>query len=164
MEIREIAPGEYAELGALTLVAYKSAPGSAVTRPYEDELLDVEGRARGALVLVAIDGRLLGGVTYVGDVTNAYAEFDDPQAAGIRMLAVDPEAQGRGIGMALVEACLDQARADGRARVVLHSTPWMRAAHRLYDRLGFVRRPDLDWQPVPDVYLAGYVFELGGEP
>jgi hypothetical protein len=36
----------------------------------------------------------------------------------------------------------------------------MLAAHRLYDRLGFVRRPDLDWTPVPDIPLMGFTLTL----
>jgi ribosomal protein S18 acetylase RimI-like enzyme len=76
------------------------------------------------------------------------------------MLAVAGRAQGRGVGEALVRACIDRAREVGSHRVVLHSTPWMQAAHRLYGRLGFVRRPDLDWTPVPDIPLLGFSLDL----
>lgn len=167
MEIREIEPGEYGKLAELTLTAYRAVPGNAVSADYQEQLLDVESRAEGAVVLVAVDGpgpggRVLGGVTFVPDASNPYAEFDDAAASGIRMLAVDPSAQNRGVGEALVRACLARARDGGRARVVLHSTPWMSQAHRLYARLGFERREDLDWHPVPDVELAGYVYELRG--
>ena len=76
------------------------------------------------------------------------------------MLAVAPEAQGRGVGEALVRACIDQARADGRERLLLHTTSWMPAAHRLYARLGFERDPARDWSPIPEVPLIAYKLEL----
>ena len=44
--------------------------------------------------------------------------------------------------------------------MVCCSRPDMYAAHRLYERLGFVRAPELDWQPVPDFDLLGYTLEL----
>ena len=82
------------------------------------------------------------------------------------MLAVLPAFQGRGIGEALVRACLARAAADGRARVYLDTTRWMDTAQRLYRRIGFVRRPDLDWEPATGVMLTAYVYELaaGAQP
>jgi len=37
----------------------------------------------------------------------------------------------------------------------------MLAAHRLYRRLGFVRVPERDWEPVPGVVLWAFGIELG---
>ena len=36
----------------------------------------------------------------------------------------------------------------------------MRTAHRLYERLGFRRVPELDWTPVPHVQLIAYRLDL----
>ena len=63
------------------------------------------------------------------------------------MLAVAPAARGRGVGEALATWCVDRARADGCHAVVLSTLPVMHAAHRLYQRLGFVRTPERDWYP-----------------
>ena len=85
-------------------------------------------------VLAAVDpaaGDPLGGVTYVADGSSPLAEFGAEDAAGFRMLAVAPAARGRGVGEALAVACIERARSDGRAAVLIHSTPWMTAAHRL---------------------------------
>ena len=65
------------------------------------------------------------------------------------MLAVAPEPQGQGVGEALAEHCLDRFREDGAVAVVLSTLPEMVAAHRLYERLGFVRTPERDWGPLP---------------
>ncbi len=72
------------------------------------------------------------------------------------MLAVAPEARGRGVGEALARMCLDRFRSEGARGVVICSLPQMTDAHRLYDRLGFRRVPELDWEPVAGVELHGY--------
>ena len=36
------------------------------------------------------------------------------------------------------------------------SLPEMRAAHRIYERLGFRRAPERDWSPVPGVRLVSF--------
>jgi ribosomal protein S18 acetylase RimI-like enzyme len=61
-----------------------------------------------------------------------------------RMLAVAPEARGRGAGEALVKACIARAQAAGARGLVLWTQPSMTAAHRLYERTGFLRVPDRD--------------------
>ncbi len=53
-----------------------------------------------------------------------------------------------------------RAREAGKVRVVLHSTPWMTAAHRLYDRAGFRRQPGRDWSAAPEVPLLAFALEL----
>jgi predicted N-acetyltransferase YhbS len=164
MTVRVAEPAEYEVLGELTVAAYRAVPGYVGEPDYEAELRDVGARAGAVdtdvLVAVADDGRVLGGVTYVASTASPQAEFHDPEGAGFRMLAVDPAAQGSGAGAALVTAVIDRARADRRRRVILHSTPWMTTAHGLYARRSFIRRPDLDWTPVPGIDLWGFVLEL----
>jgi GNAT superfamily N-acetyltransferase len=163
MIVRPVEPADYGALGAITVAAYQAVPGYLGEPDYETELRDVVARAAAVdtTVFVAVqDGRVVGGVTYVGSTASPHAEFDDPDAAGFRMLAVDPGAQGTGAGAALVAAVVDRARADGRRRIIIHSTPWMTTAHGLYARRGFTRRPDLDWTPVPGLDLWAFVLEL----
>jgi ribosomal protein S18 acetylase RimI-like enzyme len=160
VEIRKIAAHEFDYVGDLTSLAYLSGPEGQRTRGYVSSLRDVASRAVDATVLVAADGdRIVGTVTYV-PARSPYAQFDDDDAIGIRMLAVDPAAQRVGVGRALVEECLRLARAEGRAQVVLHTAPWMTAAQRLYERLGFERAPERDRCPRPEVELIGYVLKL----
>jgi ribosomal protein S18 acetylase RimI-like enzyme len=112
---------------------------------------------------VAVDpasGAVLGSVTYVPGPDNRLAELARATEAEFRMLGVAPEAQGRGVGDALVRACIDRARAAGRTGIAISTSTRMRAAHRLYERLGFCRAPDRDWSPVPGVHLLAYVLEL----
>ena len=165
MIVRPVREAEYEALADLTVAAYRAIPEAPheATDGYEDELRGVARRVDvGAEVVVAVmdDGVLAGGVTYVPDHTNELAEFDDPAAAGIRMLAVDPRVQRSGAGTALTDWCVDRARTTGRTRIILHTIKWMTTAHRIYERAGFVRTAELDWEPVPGFLLMAFVKEL----
>jgi len=52
-------------------------------------------------------------------------------------LAVDPAAEGQGVGRALMEALIDEARAHGGRRITLRVFAPNERAQRLYRRLGF---------------------------
>jgi ribosomal protein S18 acetylase RimI-like enzyme len=166
--VRRALPGEYGTLGEITAQAYlgDGLLDFGESDGYLVRLRDVARRAAAAEVLVAADrdGTVLGGVTHVPSAGNALAELARPGEAEIRMLAVAPQARGRGAGEALVRACVDRARAtEGCVRVVLSTQRTMRAAHRIYERLGFVRTPERDWNPVPeldDILLLTYELTL----
>lgn len=160
--VRVARPDEHVRLGELVVAAYRSLPEFDES-DYESELRDVARRAREAVVLAAVDevdGTALGCVTYVPSPESAWAELLEPGEAAIRMLAVDPGARGRGVGTALTTACIARARDDGRSAIFLHSLSYMRAAQAIYTRLGFVRRPDRDWEPVPGIRLLGFALAL----
>ncbi|MFJ3232758.1 GNAT family N-acetyltransferase [Streptomyces sp. NPDC086787] len=152
--IRRAAPDEYGTLGEITAQAYlqDGLLDFGESDGYLRVLRDVSGRAAVAEVLVAVaQGEVLGGVTFVPD-GGAMADIAGPGEAEIRMLAVSHTARGRGVGEALVRACVDRARATrGRARIVLSTQRSMHTAHRIYERLGFTRSPGRDWNPRPDL-------------
>ncbi|MGC2999216.1 GNAT family N-acetyltransferase [Streptomyces sp. G35A] len=152
--IRPAEPGEYGELGEITARAYllDGLLDFGGNDAYLGELRDVAKRAASAEVLVAVEhGRVLGGVTFVPD-GGPMADIAGPGEAEIRMLAVARAARGRGAGEALVRSCVDRARAtEGCARIVLSTQRTMRSAHRVYERLGFIRTPERDWNPLPDL-------------
>lgn len=156
--IRQAEPGDFEAIGEVAVAAYQSIDPDL--GGYDARLRDVTGRARHGTVLVAVaDARVVGTATYVGDPASPLSESDDPADAGLRMLAVSPDAMGRGIGTALVKATIERASADGRRRLVLLSRPTMKAAHAIYDRLGFERAPELD-ETWDDVTLLGFALRL----
>ena len=156
--VRRAAPDDHAAVAELTAQVYRGEGYSSAA--YEPQLRDVASRASTATVLVAVDGdRLVGAVT-VATRGGEWAEQAVPGEAVVRMLVVAPDARGSGAGEALVRACLDTARADGCTLVRLSSQEDMTAAHRLYERLGFVRTPSFDWSPVPGLHLRTYALPL----
>ena len=158
MHVRDADPAEYAELGELCVRAYRAL--GSLSDSYAERLRDVAGRAQTARVLAAVDdGAALGCVTLILH-GGPWGELAAPGEGEFRMLAVDPTAQGRGAGAALVRACIDGARKEGRARLVLSSATDMTAAHRLYEWLGFARAPARDWRPAPHVQLLAYELAL----
>jgi ribosomal protein S18 acetylase RimI-like enzyme len=160
LEIRPAASAEFPAIAELCAAAY--APFIADDHHYLAVLRDVAPRAAEAQLLVAAepgDGQLLGTVTFVPD-GGPLGEIAGPHEAEFRMLAVDPAAQGRGVGTALLRRVLDDSRERGKDGIVCSSLPEMRAAHRIYERLGFERAPERDWSPVPGVELRTFAISL----
>ena len=165
--IRAAEAAEHGLLGEITARAYLNDGllDFGEDDPYLASLRDVAARAAGAEVLVAAgaDGEVLGGVTYAAGGT-AWANVAGAGEAEFRMLAVASAARGRGVGKALVLACVERARAtEGCVRVRLSTHEKMRAAHRIYERLGFVRTPERDWAPYEELApLLTYRLEIQG--
>jgi ribosomal protein S18 acetylase RimI-like enzyme len=156
--VRDAEPAEFEVIGEIAVAAYRTIDPDL--GGYQVRLRDVAGRSRHATVLVAVaDGRVVGTATYVGDPASPFAESYDPGDAGLRMLAVSPDAMGQGAGTSLVRETIARARADGRHRLVLLSRSTMLAAHAIYDRLGFARAPELDVSR-DDVTLLGFALQL----
>lgn len=159
--IRLARPEEYDQIGAVTVDAYVNDGFLQPESPYVAELTDARSRAAATLlVAVTSDGEVLGTVTFCR-YSEPFAELARPGEAEFRMLAVAKRARGNGIGGALTQACVELAQGSGDHGIVLSSQPSMRAAHRIYERLGFVRAPDRDWEPVPGVKLLAYYRSLG---
>jgi ribosomal protein S18 acetylase RimI-like enzyme len=156
IRVRGAQPADYEPVGRLTVAAYRADGQSPPGHPYERTLSDVAARAGVGDLLVAEhphSGEVVGAVLFVLPGTR-YAELSGPGEAEFRMLAVDPAAQGRGVGEALVRACLARGTRLGCRAVVICTRDIAAAAQRLYTRLGFERVPDRDWSPVPGINLV----------
>jgi len=158
--VRVAAPDDLAAAAALVVSSYVGGGFVPADSPYVHELEDVQARAREAEVLVAErDGQVVGTVTFCPP-GSPWAEISGPGEGEFRMLAVAGDHRRAGVGRLLVASCLDRARQTGSRRVVISTTPRMTAAHRMYERLGFVRLPARDWFPRPDVGLLVYGRDL----
>jgi ribosomal protein S18 acetylase RimI-like enzyme len=157
MEIRRATPDDLDAVGRVTVAAYTPYLAAAADTGYVEHLRNAVRRYQEAELYVAVDddGTVIGSVTSC-PAGSPWRELATPGEGEFRMLAVDPGAQGRGVGRALVERVLAGFRADGSRGVVLCSMSTMTAAHHLYERLGFARAADLDWSPAPGVDLIAY--------
>lgn len=158
--VRRATPADYAIAGTITLAAYEPFT-EGPDDDYRERLLDAASRDVEAELWVAeSDGALLGCVT-VCPPGSPWREIARDDEGEFRMLAVAPDAQGRGVGRVLVEQVLERFRADDASAVALSSLRIMTTAHRLYERLGFTRLPERDWRPRPEIDLIAYRKELG---
>jgi ribosomal protein S18 acetylase RimI-like enzyme len=162
--VRDAGPAEFDAIGDLMVAAYAqfspSLPAHA-WREYEDEIRDVRRRLPESTLIVAEDeGRLAGAVTYYPDATKEGHVAWPASWANFRLLAVDPAARGRGIGRLLTEECVRRARAADRVALGLHTTHLMQVARAMYERMGFVRVPELDFFPVPEFQVMAYRLPL----
>ena len=163
--IRRAGPDDLEAVGEITVRAYLDGGHLPEDSTYVSTLADAKARSEGAELWVAVDAddSVLGTVTFAPPGT-AFHEIALKDEADVRMLAVDPAAQGRGIGEALMLRCVERAKELGLAGLALSTNPSMLAAHRLYQRLGFVRTPERDWRPMPDIMLLAYELDLSRHP
>jgi ribosomal protein S18 acetylase RimI-like enzyme len=157
--VRRASPADYAAAGAVTLAAYQPF----LLGPEDDyaaRLGDAASRDAEAELWVAADGDLVLGCVTLCPPGSPWREIARDDEGEFRMLAVSPDAQGRGVGRLLVEHVLGRFRADGASAVALSSLTEMTTAHRLYERLGFARLAERDWSPVPGVDLIAFRREL----
>ncbi|HEY2947789.1 MAG TPA: GNAT family N-acetyltransferase [Micromonosporaceae bacterium] len=160
ISIRPARPDDHAAIARLTVAAYRADGQLDGGHGYERALADVTGRAgSGELLVAEDDGHLVGSVLFVLP-GSPYAELSGPGEAEFRMLAVDPSAQRRGVGQALVEACRARGMELSCRAIIIGVRDFARPAQRLYAQLGFVRVPERDWSPMPGVNLLALRLEL----
>jgi ribosomal protein S18 acetylase RimI-like enzyme len=159
---RPATEADYAVAGTICYEAYRADGQLDGARGYGRVLADVAARAPVTEVIVADDpstGELLGCVTFVL-AGQPWAEIAREGEGEFRMLAVAPGAQGRGVGSALVRTCLERAVAQRCAAVSICTRDTNDRAIGMYERFGFVRIPERDWTPEPDVKLLAMRLEL----
>jgi ribosomal protein S18 acetylase RimI-like enzyme len=167
MLIRQATPDEMAVVGEIRVAAYVAGGSMSADSGYASTLRELGADGKD-LVLVAVmpesgglSERVIGTIMLqlwpnTGQVVKGAHE------AEVRALAVRPDAHGSGVGAELLRRLMELATEAGIRQLVLCTLPEMKAAHRLYERAGFRRRPERDWSPVPGVTLLVYDLRLDG--
>ena len=155
MIVRRVLPDEMSAVSELRVIAY-TADGLLDVNPVYVETLRLLGTDGEGEVLVAEDGgRLLGTIMF--EPWSPRSEIArGADEAEVRAFAVAPQARGRGVGRALVNALVERAREEGVSRLLLSTQPQMLSAQYVYRARGFVRVPERDWSTLPDVTLLTY--------
>ena len=163
--VRPARQGDRGRIERLTLEAYREhasvmepSAWAALEQAVHASLADDAGVTR---IIAEIDGVIVGSAALYAPDTAAYGSLASPTAwPEVRLVAVAPTARGRGIAHALVEECIRRARLAGATVLGLHTSRSMRAAVRLYERMGFVRDPERDFHPPGAELVEGYVLRV----
>jgi GNAT superfamily N-acetyltransferase len=113
-------------------------------------------------IVAEINGEIVGSVVLFPAKTDAYEgavdQLDYPEN---RMLAVVPEARGKGAAAALVSECIKRAKLKGHQSIGLHTADYMENAVKLYTSFGFQRLPEFDFQPLDDgITVKAYLLTI----
>lgn len=161
ISVQPAAPEEWGAALAVTRAAYaeyaeKSEKEfwNSYERSIEKTLLTDESVTR---IVAKVDSTVVAAVVYCPPyerrmgpsiVKNPYPE--------IRLLAVPPEHRSKGIAGKLIDYCENKAAASGASKITLHTTVLMQTAKQMYERRGYVRYEEIDFEPVPGFIVWGY--------
>jgi GNAT superfamily N-acetyltransferase len=107
--------------------------------------LDQHDPEREAAWVAELDGERVGSV---------YCVRRSDQVAQLRLLFVDSEARGHGVGSKLVERCTGFARERGYERMVLSTNNTLTSARRIYDAAGFKQTKEEPLSAFPEGTVA----------
>ncbi|MDQ6470729.1 GNAT family N-acetyltransferase [Flavobacterium sp. LHD-80] len=167
--IRNANPSEFEEIGKLLISVYSKLEGF----PKEDEqpnyykmLANIGDFTKHpeTELLVAIDenNSILGAVVYFNDMQfygSGGIATQEKDSAGFRLLGVDSQARGKGIGKLLTLECIKKATENNRKQVIIHSTLAMKTAWGMYENIGFKRSEDLDFMQ-GELPVFGFRYQL----
>lgn len=148
LHIRDVRDTDRAAIRAVTLSAYEeyaAAVSPQFMKDYRQGMLatlDEEGPVE--RIVAEQDGTIVGSALLfpAGAAIHTPAGLIRLDWPEVRLLAVAPSARGQGIGLALMQACVQRARRSGAVVLTLHTTDIMQTAMRLYERMGFVALPN----------------------
>jgi len=106
-------------------------PGTVYYDPTTDALFELFRQEKSVYNIAEIDGKIVGGG---GIFPTAGLPADTCELVKMYLL---PEARGTGLGTLLIKKCLEQAKANGFSKVYLETMNELKAALKVYERLGF---------------------------
>jgi ribosomal protein S18 acetylase RimI-like enzyme len=126
-QIRAARPDDTQKVGAITRAAYAKYVSRIGREPMPMTENFVAAIARGTVVVIEADGLVRG--CLIG--------WTEPDAYFIESIAVDPAAQGQGLGRRLIDYAAERARVSGLRAVRLYTNAAMTENLVLYRRIGF---------------------------
>jgi putative acetyltransferase len=134
-QIRPIEPTDTAAVAAIIRSVMPEfgagGPGFAIHDTEVDSMYEAYAQPQCSYFVVEHDGTVIGGAGV------APLEGGEPGVCELRKMYFLPVARGIGAGRAMMQRCLDAARAHGFKRCYLETLTGMDAAQALYNRSGF---------------------------
>jgi len=146
IDIQQLSLDDVERLRAIRLTALQDAPQAFTTTFQQMEALSPEGWLKQLTSLTTfvavVDGIDSG-------MVRGTPNPDDDSSADLISLWVAPQARGRGVGEALIDAVITWARSEGYTRLVLEAGIENRSAVALYTRKGFKPTGKMGHLPPP---------------
>jgi putative acetyltransferase len=137
--IRPITPADDAAVARIIRTVMPEfgaiGDGFAINDPEVDWMSRAYAEPRCSYFVIERDGEVLGGAGVAPLIGG------DEDLCELRKMYFLPALRGLGAGTAMMERCLDAARAHGFRRCYLETLRGMDAAMKLYERSGFRRLP-----------------------
>ncbi|GAA3791664.1 GNAT family N-acetyltransferase [Corallibacter vietnamensis] len=133
--IRDITPADNKEIAQVIRDVLVELGAPKVGTAYEDKTLDcmaeTYSKPKAAYFVVSSNKKVIGGA--------GIAQLDncDENVCELQKMYFLPEARGLGLGEKMINTCLDKARELGFEQCYLETLPYMKAATKLYTKVGF---------------------------
>jgi len=135
VNIRQIQPADNPVIAKIirdTLTEFgANHPGTVYFDPTTDALFELFRKEKSVYNIAEVDGKIVGGG---GIFPTEGLPVDTCELVKMYLL---PEARGTGLGTQLINRCLKQAKDYGFSRVYLETMNELKAALKVYERLGF---------------------------
>ncbi|MBX9691351.1 MAG: GNAT family N-acetyltransferase [Cyanobacteria bacterium] len=168
-KIQEASASDWVAIADLTQIAnqqYAAEADPSFWGPYERTTREMLLGEKNIVRLVARDDDgIVGSVIYCPPyereiagqiVRNPYPEM--------RLLSVSPQHRGKGLATKLIEVCEQRANKEKVNAITLHTTRLMEIAKAMYEKRGYTRFPQIDFEPSSGFVVWGYIKQLQGEP
>ena len=146
--VRAAVPADYPAIRDVVIAAYRQYADLLerdIFSPYLADLLDVDTHARfGHLFVVEAGERVCAYAAWYPDASVRWFPWPAGWATG-RALAVHPDARGNGAAPALLAAGEHLALQAGAPVLAFHTHSYMTGALALYERMGYRRAPEFDF-------------------
>ncbi|MDC6363096.1 MULTISPECIES: GNAT family N-acetyltransferase [Flavobacteriaceae] len=133
--IREITPEDNAQVAQVVRKVLEDMGVPKVGTAYADKALDDMYAAydvpRATYFVVEYDGHI------IGCAGIALLENYDGNVCELQKMYFLEEARGKGLGVQMINVCLDKAKMYGFEACYLETMPYMESAQKLYQRSGF---------------------------
>lgn len=135
IKIRPIRPDDNKSIAQIIRSVLIEMGVPKVGTAYEDESLDMMyetyAKEKSVFYVAEEQHKIIGGAGI------AQLEGGEEGICELQKMYFLPEARGKGLGMQMIHKCLDFAKEQGFKRCYLETMPYMKAARKLYQKVGF---------------------------
>jgi putative acetyltransferase len=135
MQIRKIKKEDNASIAKVIRAVFieLDAPktGTAYEDPILDTLFEVYDKDKSVYFVIKHEGRIIGG-SGIAPLENGPKEICE-----LQKMYFAPEARGKGLGLEMIQKCLDFAKEVGFKSCYLETLEMMKNAQKLYQKVGF---------------------------